>query len=164
MRLSLSNHQPLHGRGSSPADASAYLPVTVPMMARFAGMVTRRRVSVLTRVDAQPYPQAVPPGPLPREAQGSWAHGPTNGGAYFVQLPPPPLFFLRQRNEIPVPTVPIAGPGAATSMNTARPGRGFTNWKKGPGGRFVTASPLVVPTWPVIGSRSTSGGTVSGGS
>lgn len=171
MRGRLSGATPTTGRGALPAAAPAWLGAqTVSMQAMFAGAVTTQRMVTLKSAVWMPLPQAVPPGPQPRSAQGSYAHGPTFGGAVHVQLPPlGRLFYLRQRNELPVPIGTAGnGPGNVSAMTTARAGGGssssrvpvvarFQQWKKGMGGRWVTASPFVVPRWPIIGSTKNTG-------
>ena len=157
---------PMTGRGSLPGASPAWAPPPTRSVAEaFGGAVTRARIVALRSAYYQPVPQAVPPGPLPREAQGSWAHGPTMGGSVFVQLPPigGPLFYLKQRTELPVPITTVGGPGSRGSMTTAKPatkgttGRfqppaGYRRWAWAPTGRWVTASPDVVPRWPIIGT------------
>lgn len=157
------------GRGSLPGASPAWAPPpTRSVTEATGGAVTRARVVALRSAYYQPPPSGVPAGPLPRSAQGSWAHGPTMGGAVFVQLPPigGPVFYLKQRTELPVPiSTGGMGPGNRGAMTTARPtsraasGRyappaGFRRWAHGPGGRYVTASPNVVPRWPVIGGQN----------
>lgn len=162
---------PETGRGALTANAPAWLGAqTQSMTGAFAGAVTRERLVNLKSSVWMPLPQAVPPGPQPRSAQGSWAHGPTMGGAVFVQLPQlGRLFALRQRNELPIPFGNAnLGPGSTTAMTSQRgPSatsssrapvtRGLKNWKKGPGGKWVTATPFVVPTWNVLGTGGSTG-------
>lgn len=136
-------------RGNAAA-GPAFLPPPTPNPVAATNGVVKSAVA-LRSVFAQPLPQAVPDGPLPRSAQPSWAHGPTMGGGMLISLPGPKLFFVRQRNEIDPPLAQVAGIGQVTTMTTARPGRNIKGRAR-IGGRHVTASPMVVPTWPVYGA------------
>lgn len=144
-------------RGNSAA-APAYLPPYVPNpQAASNGLVSAGQIAALRSVYLQPLPQGVPPGPLPRSAQRSWAHGPTMGGGMFVDLAGPKQFFVRQLNIIPPANAQVAGIAQPTSMATQRPGRLMVRRAR-IGGRHVTASPYVVPSWPVFGSGLGPGG------
>ena len=153
----LANHRPAMGRGAYLGNAAAFLPPPThgSVAAATGGLVTASRIVSLKRVNWQPFPAAVPPY-VPLSAQRSFVHGPTMGGAVFAQLKAQPLFYLRQRNEIPMPFAQVASPGMAASMNAARPGRRMKSWRRW-GGRWTTASPQVVPRWPVIGGTVNAG-------
>jgi hypothetical protein len=142
---------PLGGRvrGNSAA-VPAYLPPPVQTPSGATNGIIKE-VATLKSQYLQPLPQAVPPGPNPRTAQRSWVHGPTMGGGFFVSIPAPPLFYLRQMNEIPVPNAQVAGPGLPASMDPSKVGRRMVRRSR-IGGRTATAAPFVTPTWPIYGT------------
>lgn len=147
------------GRLSQPSAAPALVPAAVqtPTGATNGDV---REMAALRSVWYQPGTHLPPLHPGAPLAQRGVEHGPSFGGPVFVSVPSPRQFQCRQRNEIPVPLAQIGAPGSPASMNTARPGtpgvgragvsRTMRRWAR-MGGRSVTAAPLVVPRWPVIG-------------